>query len=112
MPGKEWLQAFLGRHKDVLANRVARNVSISKAAVDREVLDKIFDNLERELENVPATNIWNSDEASLGDDPGAKKVRIRHWTKYPEQIKNSTKACTSLIIAVSAAGKVEPVCGI
>lgn len=82
-PGKEWVTSFLRRHKDVLVNRIARNISVSRAAVNHEVINNFFHNLERELDNVPPSNIWNYDETNLGDDPGSTKVLIRRGTKYP-----------------------------
>lgn len=108
-PGKEWVASFLNRHKQVLVNRIARNISVSRAAVNHEIINNFFDHLERELENVPPSAIWNYDETNLGDDPGATKVLIRRGTKYPEQIRNATKACTSLMIAENAAGEIAPV---
>jgi len=108
-PGKEWVTSFLDRHKNVLANRIARNISISRAAVDHEIINNFFNNLEQELQGVAPSNLWNYDETNLGDDPGASKVLIKRGTKYPEQIRNATKACTSLMIAGNAAGEIAPV---
>lgn len=108
-PGKDWVTSFLDRHRQVLVNRVARNISVSRAAVNHEIINNFFDHLEREVENVPPSNIWNYDETNLGDDPGATKVLIRRGTKYPEQIRNATKACTSLMICGNAAGEIAPV---
>lgn len=56
---------------------------------------------------MPDTNIWNYDETCLVDDPGSVKFLVRRGTKYPEIIRNSSKASTLIIICGSAAG--EPV---
>lgn len=108
-PGKEWVLSFLNRHKNTLSNRVARNINVSRAVIDREIINSFFDQLERELEGVPPSNIWNYDETNLGDDPGAKRVLIRRGTKYPENIRNATKACTSLMFSGNAVGEMAPV---
>lgn len=60
-PGRDWIASFLSRHKQVLVNRVARNISVSRAAVNREVLNDYFDNLFNEIKDIPPCNIWNYD---------------------------------------------------
>lgn len=50
--------------------------------------------------------IYNYDETNFIDDPGKKKVLTKRGTKYPEAIKNSTKADFSLMLCGNAAGKI------
>lgn len=94
--------------KDVLANRCV-GISIFRAPVNREIINNLFDNPEKKLENIPPSNICNYDEINLGDDSGAIKIIIRRGTKYPDQIRNATKACTSIMVAGNAAGEIVPV---
>lgn len=74
----------------------------------QEVLNSFFDNLSKELEGVPASNIWKYNETNLQDDPGAIKVITKRGAKYPERIQNSSKACTSSMFTCSAAGELVP----
>lgn len=65
-------------------------------------------NLEKEIDGVPPHNVWNYDETNLVDDPGNKKVITRRGAKYPEQIQNASKACTSIMVCGNAAGDLVP----
>lgn len=49
---KEWLTLILVRHKNVLANRITLNISISRGAVRHEAANNFFNNLKQELEYV------------------------------------------------------------
>lgn len=108
LPGTEWVRFFLTRHKN-LTQRIAKNITHSRAANDEGILTKFFDHLEDELKDVPSTNIWNYDETNLVDDPGSIRVITKRGTKYPERIRNSSKACTSIMVCGSAAGQLAPI---
>ncbi|KAK9687361.1 hypothetical protein QE152_g36506 [Popillia japonica] len=58
MPGPDWVKCFLQRHPQ-LTQRIAQNISHARAATDEEIVNNFFDNLERELEGLPPSNIWN-----------------------------------------------------
>lgn len=72
IPGKDWCDDFLKRHKDVLKVRLAENIKRSRAAVSRPVLNEYFDKLEVSLQNVPPQNFINYDETNFVDDPGTR----------------------------------------
>ncbi|CAH2011985.1 unnamed protein product [Acanthoscelides obtectus] len=108
MPGCDWVKSFLKRHPQ-LSRRIAQNISHARAASDEEIINNFFDNLEVELDGIPASNIWNYDETNLVDDPGQTKVVTKRGTKYPERIRNSSKACTSLMVCGNAEGQIAPV---
>lgn len=108
LPGREWARSFMARHKDVLSQRLSKNISYARAANDEEVLDIFFKNLEEELKDMPPENIWNFDETNVQDDPGSKKVITRRGSKYPEQIQNSSKSSTSIMVCGNAAGETLP----
>lgn len=108
LPGKQWMDLFLARHK-TLSKRVAKNITHSRAASDQQILDDFFNHLEAELEGIPASRIWNYDETNLVDDPGTTKIITKRGTKYPERIRNSSKACTSIMVCGNAAGELAPI---
>lgn len=62
MPGKDWADGFLTRHKEKLSLRLCQNIKRSRTGVSREILNKYFDNLAISLESIPPCNIVNYDE--------------------------------------------------
>ncbi|CAH2006173.1 unnamed protein product [Acanthoscelides obtectus] len=80
MPGCDWVKSFLKRHPQ-LSQKIAQNISHARATTDEEIINNFLDNLEVELEGIPASNIWNSDETNLVDDPGQTKIVIKRGTK-------------------------------
>lgn len=46
-PGKDWAEGFMTRHKAVLTQRAAKNISHARAATDENVINSFFDHLER-----------------------------------------------------------------
>lgn len=107
-PGPDWVNLFLKRRPE-LSQRFSQNISHARAGTDEAMINEYFDNLKIELEGVPPGNIFNYDETNLVDDPGRSKVITRKGTKYPEKIRNSSKACTSLMICGNAEGELAPV---
>lgn len=107
LPGNEWVISFTKRHPQ-LTMRFASNIKKCRAAVNEKTLRDYIDNLDLELKDVPATNIWNFDESNLTDDPGKKKVLTKRGTKYPENICNTSKTSISLMFAGNAAGEMMP----
>lgn len=108
MPGPDFVASFLSRHKEFLSNRMCQNIKRSRAAVSPDIINSYFDELEKELKDVPPSNIINYDETNLCDDPGRKKLIFRRGCKYPERIMNSSKASTSVMFAATADGKILP----
>ncbi|KAJ8886941.1 hypothetical protein PR048_013155 [Dryococelus australis] len=100
--------SVMKRHCVVVSQRTSKNVSYARATNDEDVINMFFENLECELDGVPPHNIWNFDETNLVDDLGSKKVITRRGTKYPEQIRIASKACTSGMVFGNAAGEVVP----
>ncbi|KAJ8947645.1 hypothetical protein NQ314_008568 [Rhamnusium bicolor] len=107
-PGPDWEKLFI-RHRPELSQRFSQNISHSRAATEEETINHPFDNLQTELEAVPPANIWNYDETNLVDNPGRSKVITRKGTKYPEMIRNYSKACTSSRICGNAEDRLVPV---
>ena len=105
-PGIDWVRGFLDRHSKLLSCRMCQNISRKRAAVTEADVVTYFGNLGRSLEGVPAANIVNYDETNLTDDPKGKLQIFRKGVKHAERIMNTTKSSTSIMFAVSAAGKV------
>ncbi|XP_046384931.1 jerky protein homolog-like [Ischnura elegans] len=112
MPEYDWGKSFLKRHPD-LSTRVCSNIkreriAIDSIAIDSNAIEYYFDNLERCLTEVPPQNLWNYDETNLTDDPGNNKVVCSRGSKYVEQVMNSSKTSTSVMICGNAKGELLP----
>ncbi|KAK3933121.1 Jerky protein homolog-like [Frankliniella fusca] len=107
LPGESWAQLFLKRNK-ILTSRTAANIKRSRAKVSPESIEKYFDCLEKELQDVESENIWNYDETNLVDDPGRKKVLVKRGTKYPERLMNSSKSANSVMFCGNGMGELLP----
>jgi len=108
MPGIDWAHGFLRHHKSSLTSRLCQNIHVVRSKVDSETVNKFFDNIATTLKDGEASNIINYDETNLSDDPGAGKFLFKRGIRYPERILNSTKSCTSIMFAGTAAGELLP----
>jgi len=109
MPGPEFVYSFLKRHKSELSVRLCQNLKRARAAVSRDEVKTYFENLEKELKDIPPQNIINYDETNLSDDPKRKRVIVKRGCKYPERVMNSSKTSTSIMFAAAADGTLLPV---
>lgn len=71
------------------------------------MVNDFFDRLEKEIEDVSPDNIYNMDESGFHDDPG-KKLLFRRSTRHPEQVKNSSKSCFTIVFSGNATGDIIP----
>jgi len=113
MPSAEWARSFLARHSRELTMRTCQNIKKVRAGVTPDEVSKYFDNLSQSLKNedgsdIPPENIFNFDETNLTDDPGVQRCVFKRGVKYPERIRDSTKASISLMFCGSATGEVLP----
>lgn len=69
LPGVDWLEGFLQRHRELTMRR-ANLIKRSRAAVSREMVREFFKEYAKVVEGVPPENIWNFDETNLADNPG------------------------------------------
>ena len=104
---KRQVRSFLKRHSE-LCRRFATNIKKSRASIDEKVLTEYIDNLKITLQGVSPANLWNYDESNLTDDPGSKRIITKRGVKYPETIRNSSKASVSIMITGSADGELLP----
>lgn len=105
-PGWDWVQGFMARND--LTSRLAGNIKVSRAKVDAQIIREYVTNLGKSLDGVPPENLINYDETAMTDDPGRKKVIIKRGTKYPEAVKNHSRAAVSVMFAGTAAGDLLP----
>ncbi|XP_031359072.1 uncharacterized protein LOC116182671 [Photinus pyralis] len=106
MPGKDFIEYFMSRHN--LSQRLATNISRSRASVSREVVTDFFNNVQEKLESTPPNQIFNFDETNVTDDPGAKKVVVLRGTKRVERVMEHSKVAISLMFCISASGDILP----
>lgn len=106
-PGWEWGQLFLSRHPDIKLTN-GKNISRSRAQVNEEIINEFFNNLEIELNDVSAENIFNFDDSGFHDDPKKKKMIFRRKCRNTEVIRNSKKSCYTAVFYGSAAGEMIP----
>ena len=93
------------KRNPTLTVRECSNIKTVCAAVDEVVITKYFDQLSESDESIPPENLWNYDQTNLWDDPGTTKVICKRGSKYMEQIMNSTKSCTSIMMCGNAVGE-------
>nr|CAI5859047.1 unnamed protein product [Callosobruchus analis] len=108
-PGQRWTECFLARNKRELSQRFCSNIKRVRAAVNEEAINSFFRHLETENKDVLPESIYNNyDETNLVDDPGKKKIITKRGCKYPNAIKNSTKAAVSIMVCGNATGELLP----
>ena len=106
-PGRDWLRGFMKRHN--LTRRIADNVTRARVTtITSENLNVYFDHLQRELNGIPPTNIFNYDETNLSDDPGCKTVIVSRGRRRVQCIMEHSKQSTSVMFSGNAAGEYLP----
>ena len=112
MPHCDRVRSFLKRHGDSITQRVCQNIKLSRAGIKPALVNQYFANLKESLtvdgDFISDTHILNYDETNVTDDEGVKQCIFRHGVKYPERVRNATKASTSLMFCGSASGVVLP----
>lgn len=84
MPGNDWVQSLLERHKRDISQKVTTNIKRTRANVSRDCIREYFHNLRETLQDIPDSNIFNYDETNLQDDPGKQRMLFRRGTKYSD----------------------------
>ena len=102
MPGIDWAKGFVARHK--LTLRFADKVKSSKFQLSQEVIRNYFQHLEKSLEGVPSSQVYNFDETNITDDPSRKKVIVRRGIRRVQQKCEHSKQAFSVMFCGSACG--------
>lgn len=108
LPGLDWLRSFLKRHSTSLTERIANNIKRARAEVSEEMLREYHTDLQKELKDIPPSNIFNYDETNLTDSPGKKKHVFVKGAKHCDNIMNTTKSAISLMFCCAADGTLLP----
>ena len=106
MPGVDWLQSFIKRHR--LTKRCADNVEASRAEVNHEIMNIYFDNLQTWLEGIAPDNIFNYDETNVTGDPGSETVIVRGGKNRVERKTYHSKSSTNVMFSRNATGNFLP----
>jgi len=101
LPGTEWADKFLSRHKNKLSFRMSSNIKRVRAAITEDQIRQYIGNLLDSLDGVNPNNVMNYDETNFTDDPGSKKAFFRRGCKYPTNVQDFTKSSTSVMFAAT-----------
>lgn len=107
LPGHDYMHKFHQRHKDFTARLIA-NKEYARVSVSEQSIKKYHENLTKQLNRVPASNIWNYAELCLVNNPGAEKCILKRGTRYPEKITNHTTNGVSIMFCCNAEGEILP----
>lgn len=108
MPGSDWADSLLKRHKSSFSQKVASNIKRNRAAVTPEALLEFYNNVKETIGDAPPCNVFNYDETNVSDNPGKSKAIYRRTVKYPEKVLNFSKSATSVMFCGSADGTCLP----
>lgn len=108
-PGPDWTECFIKRHQDKLTSRLSQNIKRARAAVDENIINDYFNELEKTLQDVEPALIVNYDETNLCDDPKRQRVLVRRKCRHPERIMDSSKSSTSVMFTCAGNGHVLPI---
>ena len=94
MPGTDYITNMLKRHPE-FTTKMARSKKLARN-VGRPAVEEFFQNLAKELKDVPPENIFNFDETAMVDDPGSCKVVVMKNMKHVEKNENFSKQSTTV----------------
>lgn len=110
MPGRHWYNAFRQRHPEI-RDRVAQNLTNSRAAVSEEKIRAWFKEVQDHLEPLNLLNIddsrkLNLDESAFKLNPKSNSVLAAKGDKVVYNIVgNDEKECLTTLICGNAAGQ-------
>ena len=112
-PGRHWFESFCRRHPEI-TQRVAQNLSASRASATEEVLRQWFQEVQQHLEklqllNIDPSRIFNLDESAFFLVPKADKVLARTGSKAVYKVVNGDeKESLTVLFNVSGNGVLLP----
>lgn len=114
-PGRKWYDSFMKRHP-VIAQRVAQNLTASRAAVNEEKIRGWFSEVSEYIDSEGLGDIWqdpkrvfNADETAFFLAPKGEKVLVRRGEKTVyNHISTDEKDNLTTLINVNAAGMFVP----
>ncbi|XP_020297300.1 uncharacterized protein LOC109861874 [Pseudomyrmex gracilis] len=111
--GRHWFEGFMRRHKNV-SQRLAENLTFSRAIISETGLRKWFDEVlnylkDKNLTNIDPSRIFNGDETCFLLNPKGGPVLIEKGTKNAYNIvDNNEKESISVLIMGNATGQLAP----
>lgn len=114
-PGSGWFKNFLQRNPTV-ALRVAQNLTASRSSVNEDKIRHWFSTVYNYFEASNITDvlqddsrIFNCDETAFFLCPKDKQVLVRKGSKAVyNRVANDEKECLTVLVTVSADGKIPP----
>lgn len=110
--GKDWLNFFMSRHKDIAIKDKVVNLSQARAKITKRSVDDWFDKYEQVLDQLGITDpryIWNVDETGTEDIPrkARKTIGVKGIKQYQTVCKEKPRRSTMLTY-VNGAGFALP----
>ncbi|XP_053615028.2 uncharacterized protein LOC128677887 [Plodia interpunctella] len=115
VPGKHWLANFLSRHPTV-AKRVAQTLPTHRNKVTEQDVRNWFERVKTYFETnnllsvlEDESRVFNCDETAFFLCPKEKDVLVKKGSKRVyNRVANDDKECLTVLVNVSAAGKIAP----
>lgn len=106
-PGKHWYTSFMSRHPQ-LSQRIAQNLTMTRASVSEEDLRSWFDYIKKHLEaknllNIEPCRIFNLDESAFAMVPKDNCVLTKKGSKSVYQIVSSSEKTTLTVLFIASA---------
>ncbi|XP_071640828.1 uncharacterized protein [Temnothorax longispinosus] len=112
-PGRRWLEGFFRRHPQI-SQRVAQNLSKSRALITESALRAWFDEVEKywkekDLMNIDGSRIFNCDESAFYLCPKGERVLTKKGDKAVyNYVQNDEKECLTVLFMTNANGDLVP----
>ena len=108
LPDDDWVQGFIKWRN--LTSRMTSNIRRSRSAINSEVINDFFDEVENSFEGVDISpsNIFNYDKTNVVDDPCKQMVIVRRGRRRVEKVQDHSKTGFSLMWCGSASGAILP----
>ena len=106
LPGRDWLNSFMRQYN--LTQRLAENVTSSRAEVSCDTINAYFDNLEGSVHGIHPNDMYNYDETNITDNPGSKKVIVPRGMRRVKRKAEHSKQSVSVMFCGNASGQFLP----
>lgn len=110
-PGKKWVKLFLRRHPEI-AERTVEKLSNARASLTESAIRRCFEEVQSSLENTEViknpVSIFNMDESGFQLCPKGEKVLAIKGQKNVYEHSGNEKESVTVLIAVSAVGRIAP----
>ena len=84
---------------------LADNIKTSRTSVRLEVINNVFNNIKRILENANPKHVYKCNKTNVTGDPDAKKVAVQRRLKRAGKVQDHLKQLISIMVCGNADGK-------